>query len=97
MKHRETHPSLDVPGCFGCRVSGIQFGAASMPTRKGTARSAVIESKDKILDKDLDAYKRLRQDGLQPKRIDGCATIEKRAEEPWQVETGILPNKTSMV
>lgn len=25
MKHAETHPSLDVDGCYGCKISGIQF------------------------------------------------------------------------
>jgi hypothetical protein len=30
---------------------------------------------------------------LQPKKIDGAAEVERRAKEPWQVETGILPNK----
>ncbi len=92
IKHQETHPNLDVEGCFGCRTAGIQFGAASMPTRAGTARSAVIEKKDRVLDKDLDAYKRLRRDGVQPRKIDGCANAEKRAEEKWQIETGLLPN-----
>ena len=92
IKHQETHPYLDVEGCFGCRTAGIQFGAASMPTRGRTARSAVIEAKDRVLDKDLDAYKRLRKDGLQPRKIDGSAEVEKRAEEKWQVETGIIPN-----
>ena len=51
-----------------------------------------INEKDRVLDKDLDAYKRLRQDGVQPRKIDGSANVEKRAEEKWQVETGILPN-----
>jgi hypothetical protein len=92
IKHQETHPYLDVEGCFGCRTAGIQFGASSMPTRAGSARSAVIEAKDRVLDKDLDAYKRLRKDGLQPRKIDGSAEVEKRAEEKWQVETGIIPN-----
>lgn len=63
-----------------------------MPTRGRTARSAVIESKDRVLDKDLDAYKRMRQNGVQPRKIDGSAKVEKRAEEKWQVETGIVPN-----
>lgn len=39
----------------------------------------------------MPAYKRLRDEGLQPKRIDGAAEVEKRAKEKWQVETGILP------
>jgi len=34
IKHAEKHPGLDVEGCFGCRIAGIQFGAQSMPTRK---------------------------------------------------------------
>lgn len=38
----------------------------------------------------MPAYKRLRADGLQPKRIDGCAEIEKKAKESWQVETGLI-------
>jgi hypothetical protein len=42
-----------------------------------------------VLEKDLDAYKRLRQEGLQPKAIDGSAEVEKRAEHKWQVETGL--------
>ena len=48
--------------------------------------------KDRVLEKDLAAYKRLRDDGVQPKNIDGSATVEARANEKWQVETGILPD-----
>lgn len=92
MKHQETHPGLDVEGCFGCRIAGVVFGAASMPTRKGKAYCATIEAKDKVLHKDLDAYKRLRDEGLQPRKIDGAAQVERRAEEKWQVETGVIPN-----
>ena len=91
IKHRETHPFLDVESCFACKVSHIAFGASAMPTRAHSARSAVIEAKDRILHKDLDAYKRLRMDGTQPKRIDGAAEVEQRADEKWQIETGILP------
>lgn len=38
----------------------------------------------------MPAYKRLRQDGLQPKSIDGAAEVEKKAKESWQVETGLV-------
>lgn len=92
IKHQEVHPTLNVPGCFGCRIAFITFGADAMPTRKGKAYCASIEAKDRLLHKDLDAYKRLRNDGMQPKKIDGAADVEKRADEKWQVETGILPN-----
>lgn len=89
IKHQETHPNLDVEGCFGCKVAGLSIAASATPTRKGGARAAVINQKDKVLEKDLDAYKRLRQEGLQPQAIDGSAVVEKRAEHKWQVETGL--------
>lgn len=66
-----------------------------MPTRKPESKR-IIE-KERVLDKDLDAYRRLRQNGQQPKNIDGAAIVEKRAEENWQVATGILPDKTNIV
>ena len=95
MKHRETHPGLDVEGCFGCRIAHFNVSAEAMPTRKPGSKR-IIE-KERVLHKDLDAYHRLRQDGQQPKRIDGAAIVEKRAEENWQVATGILPDKTNIV
>lgn len=84
MKHRETHPNLDVEGCFGCRVAGVSFGANSTTTRG--ARVESINKTAKNWDKDMPAYKRLRQNGLQPRTIDGAAEVEKRATEKWQVE-----------
>ena len=95
MKHRETHPNLDVEGCFGCRIAHFNVSAEAMPTRKPGSKR-IIE-KERVLHKDLDAYHRLRQDGQQPKRIDGAAVVEKRAEENWQVATGIVPDKTNIV
>jgi len=89
MIHRRVHPNLDVEGCFGCKVAGLSIAASATPSRKGGARAAVINSKDKQLEKDLDAYKRLRQEGLQPQAIDGSAKAEQRAEHKWQVETGL--------
>jgi len=95
LKHRETHPGLDVEGCFGCRIAHFNVSAEAMPTRKPESKR-IIE-KERVLDKDLEAYHRLRQDGQQPKSIDGAAIVEKRAEENWQVATGILPDKTNVV
>ena len=95
LKHRETHPGLDVEGCFGCRIAHFNVSAEAMPTRKPGSKR-IIE-KERVLHKDLDAYHRLRQDGQQPKRIDGAAIVEKRAEENWQVATGIVPDKTNII
>lgn len=30
MIHAETHPSLDVEGCFGCKISSVRFGVARL-------------------------------------------------------------------
>jgi hypothetical protein len=89
MKHRETHPNLDVEGCFGCRVAGVRMGTNTTTSRG--AKVAEINTTERNWNKDMPAYKRLRANGLQPKRIDGAANVEKRAQESWQVETGILP------
>jgi hypothetical protein len=89
MKHQETHPNLDVEGCFGCRVSGVRMGTNTTTTRG--AKVAEVNTTERNWNKDMPAYKRLRANGLQPKRIDGAANVEKRAQEGWQVETGILP------
>lgn len=95
MIHQETHPGLDVEGCWKCKIASVRVSAEAMPTRK--AESANIIAKEKVLHKDLDAYHRLRQDGQQPKHIDGAAIVEKRADENWQVATGILPDKSNIV
>jgi hypothetical protein len=89
MKHQETHPNLDVEGCFGCRVSGVRMGMNTTTTRG--AKVAEVNTTERNWNKDMPAYKRLRANGLQPKKIDGAARVEKRAQEGWQVETGILP------
>lgn len=88
MKHRETHPNLDVDGCFACRVAGVSFSASSMPSRR--IKASEINATEKQWSKDMDAYKRLRRDGLQPAHIDGARELEQKAEHRSQVETGIL-------
>lgn len=90
IKHQETHPSLDVEGCFGCKIAWVGVAPSAAPTRGGGARVAQIAAKDKVLEKDLDAYKRLRDEGLQPHNVDGSAKIEQVAETKFQVETGII-------
>ena len=95
MIHQGVHPGLDVEGCWKCKIAHFTVSSEALPTRKPESKR-IIE-KERVLDKDLDAYHRLRQDGQQPKSIDGAAIVEKRAEENWQVATGILPDKTNIV
>ena len=87
MIHQQTHPTLDVDGCFACRVSGVRMGMNTTTTR-GMAVDG-INNTERNWQKDMPAYKRLRENGLQPKSIDGAANVEKKAEHSWQVETGL--------
>jgi hypothetical protein len=84
MKHRETHPNLDVQGCFGCRVAGVSFGANESTTRGAQVKA--INQREKGWNRDMPAYKRLRDQGLQPRQIDGAALLESSATEKWQIE-----------
>jgi hypothetical protein len=77
MKHRETHPDLNVDGCFACRISHVRMSGSAMPTRHNVAQ---LNMKERALDKDLDAYKRIRRTGGQPTKIDGSAKLEKIAD-----------------
>jgi hypothetical protein len=77
MKHAETHPTLDVEGCFACRISHVRMSGSAMPTRHNVQH---LNAKEKQLDKDLDAYKRIRRTGGQPTKIDGSAKLEKIAD-----------------
>jgi len=86
VKHRETHPNLDVDGCFGCKIAHVAVSSDAMPNRKN--RSHQINETERRWDKDMAAYKRLRNDGLQPKKIDGAAKVEARAKTEFQVESG---------
>jgi len=89
----ETHPNLDVEGCFGCKVAAVSFGANESTTRG--AKVAEINQRAKNWDKDMPAYKRLRANGVQPKSIDGAAALEARASTVAEVES--RPNIEKLV
>jgi hypothetical protein len=83
LKHREKHPE-DVEGCFGCKVLGVRMGANSTTSRGQKVEE--INQRAKGWDKDMPAYKRLRQQGLQPRSVDGSARLESTAKTEAQVE-----------
>ena len=78
--HLRTHP-VPVPGCFGCKVVGVQLSGAAQGRYEAVKGNAM----DARWNKDMDAYKRLRGDGVQPLRIDGSAKVEGTADHLVQV------------
>jgi hypothetical protein len=69
--------------CYGCKLATIQFGNVEAPGER------LIESQ---WDRDLPAYARLRRQGYQPPRTQGCAELEARAHMPREIEKGRIIN-----
>lgn len=84
--HARTHPSLNVEGCFGCKVTGIQVSADAMPFRK--ARTAGANRDERQAHKDHAAYRRLRKEGLQPPTFVGAHMMERDSRTKDEVEAG---------
>ena len=74
------------PNCFACRVKSISIAPSAMGTRFPDAARA--RTTDPALEKDRDAYRRLRRDGTQPKHVQGSSHFEKHATEAFEVEMG---------
>lgn len=61
-----------------------------------SAEGKRVINNESALSADRDAYKRLRESGLQPKGINGAAVYERHADTQFEVETGYLfPDKES--
>ena len=87
-KHSASCPE----NCWPCKQKTVSFAPYAMPNRNpNAARSAV---KDPLLDKDREAYKRLRRNGEQPKHVEGSAYLESKANEPFEITTGrLIPHR----
>lgn len=70
---------------YADHLRSIAISAAATPTRRPDTASTIV--KDRVLDRDLDAYKRLRRDGVQPPRNQGSAALEQTATHRWDIET----------
>lgn len=68
----------------------VNLSASATPSRGNRATVVDTNRRETTLGKDLDAYKRLRHDGLQPTRTTGAAVVERDATCREQVESGML-------
>lgn len=73
--------------CFYHKLKTIQFGG------RGKSPQSLMESR---WERDMPAYHRLRMNGLQPPKIDGCADLEQRAGSQMEVEMGHLIDKKTL-
>ena len=72
------------------KLRSITIAGAATPTRKANVN--VIQKREKRWEADIPAYRRLRSDGLQPKRVDGASDVERKANEVHEVEGTINPS-----
>lgn len=72
--------------CFACKLKTIQFGNVVAPPER---------LMEKRWDRDLAAYKRLRQQGLQPKTTRHAAQLEAQASTQREIEMGFLADYSS--
>lgn len=83
--------------CFKCRegrgcIRSVGFAPTAMPNRFPEATRIV--NTDKHWAADMEAYRRLRHNGIQPKRIDDSAELETRATDQFEVEMAkIVPKE----
>ena len=86
--------------CDACRgvvrkyFGEVHIAASATPTR-GTHDGKEInwagtKAKERAKEKDMEAYKRLRSEGIQPKGIDGSAYVERHAGSKWEVQSGTV-------
>ena len=71
-------------------ISGVNIAPSATPSRNSVIDLEATKKADKAKDADMSAYKRLRQNGLQPKSINGSAHLEKHAETKSEIQAGRL-------
>jgi len=84
IHQREVHPEF-VSDCFMCKVSSVQLNAGAV---NSNPKFQEVEAREKRWNKDMPAYKRLRDQGYQPKGIDGAAVLERDATTRFEIESG---------
>lgn len=65
---------------FAEKVRSLQFRPSGRPSL----------DKDRAVGRDMEAYKRMRNAGLQPTNVLGAADVEAKAQSKVEVETGII-------
>lgn len=86
MIHAKTHPTLDVEGCYACKLASFRVAPSATPTRRGGAEAKANGDREKRWTRDHAAYRRLWSEGLSPHRLDGAADLERDARGKADIE-----------
>ena len=85
--HHRTHPEY-VDGCYPCKLVAVNIAASVFTSSAGGARAARLNKTEKQWDRDGEAYKRMRRDGLMPHDLDGAARWEQSDASKFEIEAG---------
>ena len=92
IHQREVHRDY-VDGCYMCKIGTVTCDSSTRPTANVSQQALTINAREARWNKDLPAYKRMRDAGLQPKSTEGAARIEREATSRFEVESGqIIPH-----
>lgn len=84
IHQRKVHPDF-VEDCFMCKISSVQLSAGAA---NSNPKFQEILAREKRWDKDMPAYKRMRDQGYQPKGIDGAYALERDSSTRFEIESG---------
>lgn len=76
--HARTHPFF-VEGCLNCKLLSVSISPAATPTRADN-RYRATDDLEKQWNRDLPAYKRMVDAGIQPDTVDGAYEMEKSVD-----------------
>lgn len=80
-EEEHTGQHYDCAPCFKIKCESVQLQSVAAGERRHV---------DKTRDKDMNAYKRMREHGIQPKNIYGSAEVEAKASTQWEVEHKLI-------
>lgn len=84
IHQRQVHQEY-VEDCFMCKVSSVSL---STGVANSNPKYHEVEAREKRWNRDMPAYKRLRDQGYQPRSIDGAADLERDATTQFEIESG---------
>ncbi len=76
-----------VENCFQCKINSIQFSPAANISKMTPKVREQREFQEAAMT-DVEAYRRLRKEGFQPRAVRGSARLEKTAESRFEIESG---------
>lgn len=74
-------------GCGGT-LSLVITGVRTYGVGQRGAQTRSYDAREREIDRDRPAYKRLRDEGFHPRTLRGAAEIEARADDEWFINTG---------